>query len=312
MSNETAYPQALDVVGYNYTENRYKTDHERFPKRILYGSENRHDIQAWKSVADNDFIFGQFLWTGADYLGESGTWPSKGSSAGLLDMAHQIKPIGYFRQSLWSEKPMVYVGTAKKSGRSYFKWFDAKKSWNFQIGDTVRVVCYTNCEEVELVLNNQVVGKRQKRNADTGVNYWDIAYAPGVLKAVSYKGGNNTAEDQVQTTGYPSAIKCAAVKDNPAAKNDVTMLTLSVTDADGNQVNLADNEITCRITGPGRLLGMENASVFHSVTMGDNVRRCKNGTLLVYIQATADAGEIVATFESPFLGKARQVIRIGN
>ncbi len=94
MSNETSYPQALDVVGYNYTEYRYKIDHERFPKRILYGSENRHDIHAWKTVTDNDFIFGQFIWTGADYLGESGIWPSRGSSSGLLDLAHNIKPTG--------------------------------------------------------------------------------------------------------------------------------------------------------------------------------------------------------------------------
>lgn len=312
MSNETAYPQALDVVGYNYTEDRYKTDHERFPKRILYGSENRSDIEAWKSVTENDFVFGQFIWTASDYLGEAHPWPSRGFSSGLLDLSHHIKPTGYFRQSLWSEKPMVYIGTAPKTRRIFHNWFDTGKSWNYQNGDSVRVVCYTNCDEVELALNDKVIGRRQPRNAETGINYWDIVYEPGVLKAIAYKAGAKTTEDRVLTTGYPAAIKCTAVKDPPAAKNDVTMLTLSVADADGNQVNIADNEITCRINGPGRLLGMENGSVFHSVNMNDHVRRCKNGQLLVYIQATADMGEIVATFESPFLEKARQVIRIGE
>ncbi len=312
MSNETTFPQVLDVVGYNYTEDRYKMDHERFPKRILYGSENRSDIEAWKSVAENDFIFGQFIWTASDYLGESHPWPSRCFPSGLLDLSHHIKPIGYFRQSLWSEKPMVYVGTAPKTGRMFHNWFDTRKSWNYQGGDSIRVVCYTNCDEVELTLNGRVIGNRQPRNAKTGVNYWDVAYEPGTLKAVAYKAGAATTEDQILTTGYPAAIKCTEVKDPPAVKNDVAMLTLSILDANGNQVNLADNEITCRITGPGRLLGMENASVFHSVSMGNNVRRCKNGTLLVYIQATADAGEIVATFESPFLGKVRQVVRIGK
>ena len=78
MSNETDYPAVLDVVGYNYTENRYQIDHEKYPNRILYGSETRHDLNAWKAVRDNDFIFGQFIWTGFDYLGEAGPWPSRG------------------------------------------------------------------------------------------------------------------------------------------------------------------------------------------------------------------------------------------
>ena len=174
------------------------------------------------------------------------------------------------------------------------------------------MVCYTNCDEVELYLDNKVIGKRQKRNAETGINYWDITFEPGVLKAMAYSGNNKSAEDIVLTTGYPAAIKCTAVKDKPAGKNDVTMLTLSITDADGNQVYLADNEISCTITGPGKLLGMENASNYHSVNMNDHVRRCKNGQLLVYIQATEDTGEIIAAFESPFLEKGMQVIKIGK
>lgn len=72
MSNETAYPEAVDVVGYNYTEDRYDQDHKTYPDRVIYGSENRSDYEAWKAVRDKDFIFGQFIWTGIDYLGESG------------------------------------------------------------------------------------------------------------------------------------------------------------------------------------------------------------------------------------------------
>lgn len=102
MSNETAYPGLLDIAGYNYTESRYLSDHQKYPNRIIYGSENSHDLKSWKAVKDNDHIFGQFLWTGIDYLGESGKWPSRGFYSGLLDLAGQIKPRGYFRQSLWT------------------------------------------------------------------------------------------------------------------------------------------------------------------------------------------------------------------
>ena len=109
MSNETDYPAVLDVVGYNYTENRYRQDHEKYPKRILYGSETRHDLNAWKAVRDNEFIFGQFIWTGFDYLGEAGPWPSRGFTTGMIDLAGNIKPNGYFvvlcgwnhRQFMW-------------------------------------------------------------------------------------------------------------------------------------------------------------------------------------------------------------------
>lgn len=113
MSNETDYPAVLDVVGYNYTENRYRQDHEKYPKRILYGSETRHDLNAWKAVRDNEFIFGQFIWTGFDYLGEAGPWPSRGFTTGMIDLAGNIKPNGYFRRALWLESPTVYVGTYK-------------------------------------------------------------------------------------------------------------------------------------------------------------------------------------------------------
>lgn len=85
MSNETEYPDAVDVVGYNYTENRYDQDHATYPDRIIYGSETGSGLDAWYAVRDKDFIFGQFIWTGTDYLGESGRWPSRGLYTGLLD-----------------------------------------------------------------------------------------------------------------------------------------------------------------------------------------------------------------------------------
>ena len=85
MSNQTEYPEAIDVVGYNYTENRYDEDHATYPNRVIYGSENGSGLEAWYAVKDKEFIFGQFIWTGTDYLGESGAWPSRGLYTGLLD-----------------------------------------------------------------------------------------------------------------------------------------------------------------------------------------------------------------------------------
>lgn len=111
MSNQTEYPEAIDVVGYNYTENRYDEDHATYPDRVIYGSENGSGLDAWYAVKNKEFIFGQFIWTGTDYLGESGAWPSRGLYTGLLDFGSFPKPRGHFRASLWCEKPVTYVGT---------------------------------------------------------------------------------------------------------------------------------------------------------------------------------------------------------
>ena len=121
-------PELLDVVGYNYQEARYAADHKQFPKRIIYGSENGQPYNAWLAVQTNNYISGQFLWTGIDYLGEANAWPNRANGAGLLDLCGFKKPIGWFRQSLWSNKPMVYLcvpGTPAK------RRFNAAEHWNW-------------------------------------------------------------------------------------------------------------------------------------------------------------------------------------
>lgn len=163
MSNETEYPDAVDVVGYNYTENRYDQDHATYPDRIIYGSETGSGLDAWYAVRDKDFIFGQFIWTGTDYLGESGRWPSRGLYTGLLDFGSFPKPRGHFRASLWCENPVTYAGTYPvyvnpKHPEHVFLSPDAWDIWNYDEGQNIRVVCYTNAPQARLLLNGRVVG----------------------------------------------------------------------------------------------------------------------------------------------------------
>ncbi|MBR4846115.1 MAG: glycoside hydrolase family 2 [Bacteroidaceae bacterium] len=165
MSNQTAYPSAVDVVGYNYTENRYDEDHATYPNRIIYGSETHSSYEAWKAVRDREHIFGQFIWTGTDYLGESGRWPSRGLHTGLLDFGSFKKPRGWFRASIWSEKPVTYIGTYtirrqgnNRRGNGNLS-MDATDLWNYREGQTIRVVCYTNSPQARLLLNGEVVGE---------------------------------------------------------------------------------------------------------------------------------------------------------
>ena len=304
MSNETTYPDALDIVGYNYTENRYKKDHEKYPGRVLYGSETRHDLDAWKAVRDNDFIFGQFIWTGFDYLGEAGPWPSRGFTTGMIDLANNIKPRGYFRKSLWTKEPMAYLGTYPVPKNRSWLSIDAPHLWNYDHGEMVRVVTYTNGDAAELLLNDKVIGNRKDYDPGSGIIFWDVPYAPGTLKVRAYKKGKVVAEDRVTTAGVPVKIEANVGNRRPAAKGDVALIKLKVLDQDGNLANLADPMISCKIDGPAKLLGLENASHYANEDYNTDKLRCKNGKMLAYVQATADLGKITITFEAPYLSSA--------
>lgn len=304
MSNETDYPKVLDVVGYNYTENRYKQDHELFPDRILYGSETGHGLDAWKAVRDNDFIFGQFVWTGYDFLGEAGPWPSRGSAAGMIDMAGNIKPVGYFHRALWAETPVAYLGTYKPRRDNSWLTTHAPAVWNYEEGEEIRVVTYTNCREAELYLNGKPVGGRKPYDETSGVIYWDIPYAPGKLEVVAYKDGKAAAKDVIQTSGRPYALQASFYPQKSVGKNTMLQLLVQVVDENGIPVVLADNEITCHPEGPVRLIGLENGDRNAAENYRDNKQRCKSGKLVGYLQMTEDKGVVKVKLTSPLLKSA--------
>ena len=310
MSNQTAYPEAVDVVGYNYTESRYDQDHKTYPQRVLYGSENRHDLAAWKAVTDRDFIFGQFLWTGIDYLGESGTWPARGSTAGLLDLAGQRKPLGWYRASLWSEQPVCYLGSyrigpasnatrgGRRGGRSQPPHPYASDTWNYNEGDRVRVVCYTNAGSARLFLNGLPLDVTMQRHEDTGILYCDVDYQPGTLRCEA----DNGAAYELKTAGRPAALRLTT---------DGRMhVFVEVVDEQGNLVKDADNMVTLFVQG-GRLLGMENGNANGSTAprrapayWPNQQLRVNGGRLVAYVQPI-EGQSVTVRATSPYLQDAQ-------
>ncbi|MBK1876137.1 glycoside hydrolase family 2 TIM barrel-domain containing protein [Pelagicoccus mobilis] len=307
MSNQTEYPAALNVVGYNYTESRYEVDHKNYPERVLYGSETRHDLPAWKAVSDNDFIFGQFIWTGFDYLGESGRWPSRGFTTGMVDLANTIKPRGHFRRALWSDKPVAYLGTYPKS--KYIS-MDAGRSWDYNPGQTIRAVCYTNGDEAELLLNGKTIGPRKAYDPETAIIHWDIPYQEGKLEVIAYKNGKPIARDSLSPDGIPTAIRAEPSKLKLASQYDVTPIEITIVDEQGQLVYGANHEIACEIKGPGRLLGLENASHDASENHRDNKAHTKNGRLVAYIQALESEGTITVSFSNRDLPSTELTLQI--
>ena len=322
MSNQTAYPDAVDVVGYNYTESRYDEDHKTYPKRVIYGSENRHDLEAWKAVTDRPFIFGQFLWTGIDYLGESGAWPARGSSAGLLDLKGDRKAQGWWRASLWSDKPMCYIGTMPVQSRggangTRRRAMDQRVSiygpavWNYTDGQRIRVVCATNQQYARLTLNGEEVGETTEKDPTTGLIWWDVPYKDGVLRAEALDGqGCVNASYEIQTTGKPAALRLTSDKTTLSGRGRVAHVIIEVVDDEGRPVALADNEVTVRVNGEGRLLGLEGGDMSDTSNLRDNRQRVVRGRLLAYVESTGSVGEIVVSAMSPFLGQAQLEIKV--
>ena len=325
MSNETEYPGALDIAGYNYTESMYDLDHKKYPNRVIYGSENRHDLDAWKAVRDKEFIFGQFLWTGIDYLGESGRWPSRGFYSGLLDFGGFIKPRGYYRQSLWSDKPMAYLGTyptpgknsrsqmkdawsqleAENEGRNYVERvpsMDAWPIWNYNEGQSIRVVCYTNAAKAKLMLNNAEVGEIKDYDDNTGIIYWDIPYKEGKLEVIGLdKNNKEISRYNIQSSKQPYAIKVIHAEKEISKERGLAQVILQIVDEDGIPVMISDNEITCQIYGPAELLGLEASDNQDMTDYTDNKQRAFHGKILAYIQSTGENGNIKVRFSSPWL-----------
>lgn len=304
MSNETAYPEAVDIVGYNYTEDRYDIDHKAYPDRVIYGSENRSDYNAWKAVRDKDFIFGQFIWTGIDYLGESGAWPSRGLYTGLLDFAGDPKPRGRFRASLWSDTPVTYIGTYPKPRRGDWLSIDAWDSWNYEPGEEIRVVCYTNSPKARLLLDGEVVGDIKDKDDATGIIHWDMPFAPGRLMAEGIgEDGDVESSYTVATSGRPYAITVSADRDSFGTAGDVAHVFINIVDENGIPVKLADNEVTVRINGPAELLALESGDNSDMGNYRDNRQRVYRGKLLGYVKAL-EAGPVVITVTSPLLKSA--------
>jgi hypothetical protein len=311
MSNETEYPGALDITGYNYTESKYQSDHEKYPNRVIFGSENVHDMEPWLAVKNNKHIFGQFLWTGIDYLGESGRWPSRGFYSGLVDFAGVIKPRGYFRQSLWSDKPMVYVGTYPlKNEKEISK--DAWAIWNYDEGQKIRVVCYTNAAKARLELNGKIVGETKPYDEKTGIIYWDIPFASGKLEAVGLDTNDKeVSRYAVTSTQQPVELTIADKNISIAKDKGVAKIMVQVKDQNGLPVMLSDNEITCTISGPGTLLGLEAGNNSDMTDYTDNVQRVFHGHIAAYIQANGDSAEpIKVTFTSQWLKPVEVTINV--
>lgn len=303
--------KALDVAGYNYKEHLYDETRRDYPNTPIIGSENGHGYKQWKYILDNEYMSGQFLWTGIDYLGEAKGWPIHGSAAGLLTLAGFEKHRYMARKSYWLDKPVVELAT-REAVEIDNEWIPLSKCWNYEEGQNILVKCFSNLAKITLMLNGNVVATQCGYNAD-GAYQFEIPFEKGELVAIGCDAdGNEKSRDVLHTVGVAEDIKVCVYKynscaniieccDDPASntivkdisigKDDneigyIYQLEVSLIDKDSNAVICDDRNISVQVIGAGELKGLENGNLADNTPYTEKRRTTFGGKLLIYVRRT--------------------------
>jgi beta-galactosidase len=320
-SNATGVADMLDVVGYNYLEQYYDRDHNMYPTRVIYGSENSRGLNQWRPVASNDYVAGQFLWTGMDFLGEANRWPNHGSGAGLLDLEGFWKRDAYLRQALWSEKPMVYAA-AWGPGMDESRMADWQRSlgrtqaverWGFPNDPrkNVPIEIYSNCDTVELLLNGRSLGEKPIADRLLPALVWAVPNEPGTVEAVAKKAGVVAARFQLKAVGQPERIVLTAdLKTLKNAGRQVSTIEVSVLDRNGNRAPDAAGTVTFEVSGAGRLIAAGNADLTDGAPATGGQAKLYTGRAVAVVRSGAGSGKITVKATAPGLAAGEAVIAV--
>ena len=345
--------KTLDVLGVNYVnrwrnhaETGYAWERHKYPNKIIIGTEHssiggirgEYNLESvpgkwWampynsrmiraehllKQTMANDYICGDFMWTGIDYLGEA-RWPNKNSASGVIDMCGFPKDGYYLYQSQWTKEPMIHL---------FPHW-----NWEGFEGTVLPVICYTNCDTVELIVNGRSFGKKcyefpmqgmterymhfEKPHIPVTTNdlhlSWDVPYEPGAIKAIGRdRQGNILVIEEIRTTGIPSAVELKIDKTAFSGAGEVAHCIIRIVDGEGNLVPNASDEVTITVEGSAHLIGFDNSLPKDLTSMKAPVRRVAAGLALALIKTKEDEGEVTITVIAPGLQSTRIRCRIGS
>ena len=282
LSNRTGYADALDLAGYNYREQFYEEDHKTYPGRVILGSENSHDPAAWRAVTGHDYMAGQFLWTGVDFLGECPGWPKRISQAGALDLRGKEKPLYAQRLALWTGEPVIRIAVGPGGEEHDTGAWGECFRWQGTPGEKKRVPCYTNGSAAELFLNSKSLGKKELTEKDGGRAVWELPYEAGILEART-----ESASDLLATPGKACSLRWIRNTSRPG--EDVIQLEAVLLDSDGRPAQ--DEVIRCQVLGDVAILGMENGLPDDLTPYSEHYRTTGEGTLTVYLRKGKSEGK---------------------
>ena len=311
----------VDVSGYNYMEHLYDEHHKKYPHWCMFGSETSSTVQSrgiyhfpfsnsllthvdeqcsslgncttnWgaKNVdtvivnhRDRDFIFGQYIWSGWDYIGEPTPYFSKNSFFGQIDTAGFQKDTFYHYQAEWTDyktKPMIHI----------------VPYWDFNEGQLIDVCVYSNAPFVELFVNGISFDKQEidHLHGTTLQGYWQIPYKKGVLVAKAYDEEGNVIATEVKKS-FTDGVELVAKADKyrlEANGEDLAFIEISSIDEQGNHVANARNRVEVRVSGAGRLVGLDNGDSTDYDQYKGISRRMFSGKLLAIVAVKQEPGVI--------------------
>jgi beta-galactosidase len=307
----------LDVVGQNYRENEILAAHVQKPTRKILGTENGHDRKAWLALRDNLPYAGQFLWSGADYLGEAHVWPYIANSSGLLDRTDFPHARGLERQSWWATAPMVRmvrrIAPAAAAPLDPGEATDPKRPRETLFADwtpldlsphTEDVEVYSNAAQVELMLNGRSLSA-QAIHTDASPRVWHIPFEAGTLQAIARNNGQVVATDELRTAGKPARI--VLIADHPEIApgwNNVGMVTATVVDDNGVVVPRASNLIMFQVNGRGSIAAVDNGDNTSHESFQGSQRSAYEGRCVAFLKANETGGDITVSASSAGLAPA--------
>ncbi|MEH7097965.1 glycoside hydrolase family 2 TIM barrel-domain containing protein [Neobacillus vireti] len=326
VTNSTAESFAVvDIAGYNYADNRYLTDKELFPNRVICGSETfpKNIANNWKLVKENGHVIGDFTWTGWDYLGEVGigkieyeetsngegmfgTFPWIAAYCGDIDFIGNRRPASYYREIVFGLRKQPYIAVqrpayyGKKPISTPWSWSDSISSWSWEgyEGYPVKVEVYSDADEVELLVNGKVVGK-----AGTGEDHvfkaeFDTVYIPGEIVAVAYTNGNETGRYSLISAASHVNLQVEVDRVKiEADDNDLAFVKISLVDEKGILKPLADRKVSVKVEGAGILQGLGSGNPKTEENYFDSTHTTFDGQVLAVVRPTA-MGTINVTVEA--------------
>jgi beta-galactosidase len=324
----------VDVQGFNYNDQLIDAYHKDHPKQPIIGTEtasalatrgiyanneqtghvNADESQKarwgntaeewWSFYAEREWLAGGFAWTGFDYRGETTPygWPCISSHFGILDTCGFPKDAAFYYKTWWGVDPVLHLLP---------HW-----NWEGKEGQEIEVRAFSNQDSVELFLNGQSQGSQPvKKNSHL---MWKVKYAPGVLEARASKGGSVVLTEKRETTGPAAAIRATPDRSTISADGlDVTVVNVSIMDAQGRPVPTADNKVAFAIQGPGAVIGVGNGDQSchepdKPASSTSAERSAFNGLCMAIVQTRrGEPGTISVTVSSPGLAAATVAISAG-
>ena len=341
-----AFSNGLDVVGYNYLENKYEQDHEMFPERVMLGSENYpKDIGVhWPMIERTPWVIGDFTWTAWDYIGEAGIgkatfyepgdpnignpwgapspFPWRTANDADFDVTGNIRPQGVYRRIVWgSNETALFCYDPAVTGRveTLSKWGfpGVWPCWNWpgMEGKAVDIAVFSSAEEVELLVNGESLGRKRAGEAlvhDMPLTFlFREEYRPGTVEAISYIGGKAISRATLKTAGRPAAIRLRAESDGLTADGEsLCYVHAELVDADGLVVPDADMPMMAKADGAATLLGFGSGNPITDENYAKGRFTSWQGRVLAVLRAGHAAGEVRLTVSAEGLGEAELCLQV--